>query len=533
MNTQSYHTKLFTQASLNAVFLTAILNFLMHPFVLFGFHFPDLGFLAWIYLVPLALGIHQYSLRHKFILSFFSSMIAHYGMFYWVMTAMQRYGGLNFFQAFGCMTLMFVILSAFFALPFSLASWIGHFVRLPFFLLLPLFMVTHDFVLARLPLQGFPWEIVPYSQGQWLKFFQWVDHSGIFGLGLFIYLINGLIAEAFLLFLHRKHADKMVSRFLVVFVLGLMSLYASFLASQNYEKNKVSRGNITAALIQGNISQDIKWNPYKAQDNLGVYLKLTNMAVKDGAEVVIWPETAYPYSIKYETLKNEKFLDQSRLSAPLLFGAVVSRRLEEEKVLYNSVVYGGKDAGFQGSYFKRHLVPFGEYVPFKKYLGFFSRLTQGVGDFIPGTEDTLFDIKGFQFASLICFEDLFSPNARGLTVQGGDILINHTNDAWYGDSSAQYQHLVFSQFRALENRRYLLRGTNTGLTAVINPRGEVVQELDPFTEGYLSHNIKVDVAPAFYTSVGDTWVFSVTALCFMILLYAVVKCLLGPVKIEF
>lgn len=340
----SYKTKLFTQSSINAVFLTGFLNFLMHPFVLFGYQFPDLGFLAWFYLVPLILGIHRYSLKNKIILCFLSSMIAHYGMFYWLMTAMQKFGGLNFFQSLGAMTIMFFILSLVFALMLSFASWINHLIKIPFFILLPIFMVTRDFLLHHLLFNGFPWEIVPYSQGQWIQFFQWIDHTGIFGLSFFIYLINGLIAEGLLLFIHRKQVDKLVSRYLVVFVLILLSLYGSFLSSQNYEKTKISKGNINIALIQGNIPQDIKWDPYKAQDNLNVYLKLTNTAVKDGADVVIWPETAYPYGIKMNKLKDERFLDKQRLLAPVLFGAVVTERTAKMKKTFNSIIYADTSA---------------------------------------------------------------------------------------------------------------------------------------------------------------------------------------------
>lgn len=528
-----YKTKLFTQSTINAVVLTGFLSFLMHPFVLFGYYFPDMGFLAWFFLVPLILGIHRYNLKNKIILCFLSGMIGHYGTFYWLMTAMQKYGGLNFFQAIAALTVMIMILSLVFALLLSFTCWINHLVKIPFFILLPVFMTTHDFILHFFLFNGFPWGIPPYSQGQWIQFLQWVDYTGIFGLSFFIYLINGLFADGLLLFVHRKQVDKMVSRFLVAFVLILLSLYGSFLSSENYEKTKVSKGSINVALIQGNIPQDIKWDPYKAQDNLNVYLKLTNTAVKDGADVVIWPETSYPYGFKQRKLKEERFLDKTHLSAPIFFGAVVTERRQGQRITYNSVIYADTDAKIASVYRKIHLVPFGEYVPFKEYLSFLSKLTQGVGEFYPGTDYILFDVKGFKFASLICFEDIFPTYARKMSLRDADVLVNVTNDAWYGDSSAQHQHLVFSQFRALENRRVLVRSTNTGMTAIINPRGEVTDSMEPFKAGFLMRNLKIDEAKSYYTEHGDTWVTVMAIFCGLIFLYTVVKCRLGPVKVEF
>jgi len=164
----AYKTKLFTQSSINAIVLTGFLSFLMHPFVLFGYYFPDLGFLAWFFLVPLILGIHRYNLKNKIILCFLCGMIGHYGTYYWLMTAMQQFGGLNFFQSILSLTLMVTILSLVFALMLSFACWANHLIKIPFFLLLPIFMMTRDFILHFFLFGGFPWGIPPYSQGQWI-----------------------------------------------------------------------------------------------------------------------------------------------------------------------------------------------------------------------------------------------------------------------------------------------------------------------------------------------------------------------------
>ncbi len=531
--TTEYKTNLFNQGTINAMCLTGISSFLMHPFVMFGYKFPDLGFLAWFYLVPLLLGMHRYSLKRKLLLCFLTSLIAQYGQLYWLMNAMQVYGGLNFFTAIGTLTLMFVIFGFLFAIFLSFAGWVWHLTKIPLFIILPVFMVAHDWALHYIPFGGYPWAIAPYSQGQWISFFQWVDYTGVLGLGFFIYLVNGLFAEGILLFVHRRQLDKMVSRLLIVVVLVFVSLYLSFLSSQNFEKNKTSKGNLSVALIQGNIPQDVKWDPYKAQDVLNVYLKLTNTAIKDGAELVIWPETSYPYGFRYDKLTREKFLDKEQLLAPILFGAIVGKREGSEQHIYNSVIHAGTDAGMKSVYNKMHLVPFGEYLPAKKLFGFLESLTQGVGEFTEGASYTLFDVYGFKIGSLICVEDIFPDNSQIFSKMGADLLVNYTNDAWYGDTSAQHQHVVYSQFRALENRRYLVRATNTGVTAVINPRGEVIDSFAPFKEGFLLQNLKLDKLESGFVRHGQTWVLWVAGLCAVLVFYTVLKIKLGPVKRRF
>ncbi|MFH1357158.1 MAG: apolipoprotein N-acyltransferase [bacterium] len=535
MPKHKYKTSLFTKTSVNAVILTGILSFLMYPFVVKGYHFPDMGFFVWFFVVPLVIGIHRHKFWHKFILCFLSGIIANYGIYYWLITAMQQFGGLSFPMSFLCLTGQCIILSLLFALFLSMASWINHVTKIPLLILLPLFMTTRDVIAHYFPFNGFPWAIPPYALGEWLPFFQWIDHTGIYGLSFFIYLINGLLAGGFLVFIHRRQVDKMVVRFVVVFVLILLSLYLSFLSNQIYEQNKITKRSLNIALIQGNIAQDKKWNWVFAQDILNTYFKLTNKAVKDGAKLVIWPETAYPFSgLSYPALFEETFLNKERLSTPMLIGAFVDETIQGEKHVFNSIIHIDTYARIRNLYRKTHLVPFGEYLPFKEYIdSFFPSITRVVGELSAGKEYTLFNILDLKVGSLICFEDIFPEPARIFSAKGADILVNYSNDAWYGDSSAQHQHLVFSQFRALENRRFLLRATNTGLTAIITPRGEIFDKLPPFTGSYLLHNIKIDHAQSFYTKHGSDWVFIICGLGLLVFIYAIIKRLTGPVRLEF
>lgn len=523
----------FSKSRFQMILLSAIFFFLMFPTVIFGFKLPDLGFLAWVHLVPLLVVMNKRSFKFKFVSSFFMYFLGFSAAMYWVMIALYQYGGLSLPMSLLAFGLVMMIIALLQSLPLAVCLWIRNFNRLPLFIILPLFLITRDFLIEFYPLGGFPWGVAAYSQGQWLPFFQWVDTVGFFGLSFYIYLVNGLLAEGLISFFYEKQLDKLVSRVLVVFVLVLCSLFSSFLSSRHFEKSKQFVGELQVGLIQANIAQDVKWDRYKASDHLFKYLRLSSFAVKNGAELLIWPETAYPYAFYEYQLEEEQFLDRQEMTVPLLLGAVIYRKTPQRLFQYNSTLLINQEARFVSAYYKMHLVPFGEYLPFAKYLDFLGSLSQNVGTFDEGTDGyKLFPVQGFQFASLICFEDVFfTPsldNARG----GAHVFINFTNDAWYAQSSAQYQHLVFSQFRALENRRPLLRATNTGYTAVISPKGEVIDKSEPFTEAYLLHKLKIENMTSYFTKYGSKWLWPFLIFTGLVFLYTVLKRFLGPVKIS-
>lgn len=529
----NYKSEIFTPLTASGMILSGIFFTLMQPFVLFGLKMPDMGFLAWVYLVPLLMVMHPYNLKKKILIAFLSGCIGHFGMLYWLMNALQQFGQLSFIQAFGLVILLIIIMSLKHALFLGLAMWSGQVARLPLALVLFTFMLGHNDFIHHHVLGGFPWGVPAYSQGEWLRFFQWVDHTGIMGLSAYIYIVNGLLAEGMILTFFKKQIDKLMSRAVVVLVLALLSLYASFLAKQNFEKSKKSYGQMQVALIQGNILQNLKWDPKKAKENLQRYIKMTVQAYKNGAELVIWPETAYPFGLAEESFQSEHFLDQEKIQAPLFTGAMTTQISPDgDKKLFNSVVHVNTDARITGVYHKIHLVPVGEFVPFKSILGKYKKLTYGMGDFTRGEEYSLFKIGDINFGSLICFEDVFYDVAREFAKKGAHVLVNYTNDAWYGQSSALYQHLVYSQFRALENRRTLLRATNTGITAMIGPSGDIIQDLPPFKEGTLLQSLKYEGYDSPFLRLGDSWVSFVEVAASLMLFFALVKWKFGPVKID-
>lgn len=502
------------------VVLTGLFGTLMRPTVLFGVLVPDMGFLAWIFLVPLLLAHERLGEKAVFFSTFLAAFLFYGGSLYWLVFAMKNFGGLGFLESVGVLLLILIIFSSLAALGLRLARTVSRRTGIPYFLALALFLELADMVLFAFPVGGFPWSIPAYSQGHYLNYFQWIDLTGVLGLNLIIYLVNGLVFEVIHYLFKAHQRERALNRAVIIFILTMLSVFGSLQRSRTLEKGPPNAG-MTVALLQGNIAQDMKWNPRLAMSNLQTYEDLTAKAAAQGATLAVWPETAYPLTLDLSDLNRAPLVPAGSLALPVLAGAVSELGSDlEDPLLYNSAFLSGTNARVLALYHKRHLVPFGEYVPGKRFLWFARRLTQSVGDFSPGVEPNVLDHAGLRLGVLICFEDLFPDLARTVVAGGANVLVNITNDAWYGNTSAQYQHLVLSQFRALENRRYLLRATNTGLTAFIDARGEILARLDPFEADLLIHEVHPESRLTFYTRHGSLLPGIVIAFSLALLLWA-------------
>ncbi|MDO8518630.1 MAG: apolipoprotein N-acyltransferase [Deltaproteobacteria bacterium] len=482
-----------------SILLTGILGALMYPTVLAGWHLPDLGFLGWFFLIPL-IGITTGQKPRKIFSRSFAAAFFIYGIsLYWMIPAMVNFGGLGMFAAVFVLLLVVVILSAFFAGAVLGAYRVQGKTGLPLFFLIPLFVTAVDFIRAHGPVGGFPWPMPAYSQGEFLSYFQWVDITGVWGLNFLILSVNVLLAQILLSLKSDRGAS--VNGALVLVLAGLVSLCASIFSQNNWEEEGK---NFRASLLQGNVSQEIKWNSSHARDILENYLRMTAEAKREGASVALWPETAYPYTLDSYDLEGMPIGD-TPLPLPVLMGAVTRYTGLSGDFFHNSALLLNQESGVEGVYHKRHLVPYGEYIPMKKWLKFAEPLTRAVGELIPGSDDEPIPLGEGLLGILICYEDIFPDLARSEALKGANILVNITNDAWYGNTSAQYQHLVFSQMRALENRRTLLRATNTGMSAVIDARGEIISRLKPFGRGIITESVQLYSNKSIYTRAGD-WV---------------------------
>jgi apolipoprotein N-acyltransferase len=240
--------------------------------------------------------------------------------------------------------------------------------------------------------------------------------------------------------------------------------------------------------------------------------------------LIVWPEAATPFFFANDRDFRARLLLLARdVDRPLLFGSPSYTREGDQDIMYNSAFLVGSEATVLGRYDKIHLVPFGEYIPLRRVLVFLDKLVEGIGDFRSGETYTVMAVPQGRFAVLICFEVIFPDLVRHFVRQGAQFLVNITNDAWFGYSPASYQHLSMVVFRAVENRLPIVRAANTGISAVIEPTGELVEQTNLFERTW----IKGRIIPAaglttFYTRWGDLfaygcWVVTVAAMAWGIL----------------
>lgn len=486
--------------------LTIIFNILAYPTVVYGYKLPDLGFLGWFSFVPLFYYLVEKKLTRIFSISFFVSFLFYAGNLYWIAYAIGSYGEIQWSSALGVLTLILVILSLFFSTSISLAYYLFRKCDVPLFLTLPISLVLADYLRTHFPVNGFSWAMIGYSQGEYLSLFQWVDITGIFGLNFFIYLLQGLLTEI-LIGIKVEHKDLVINRsILFILAISISIVFSLFVQNNVAEKFVKKERGVDIGLIQGNVAQSIKWDNLQSKSHIDQFMDLTEKASKEGAELAIWPETAYPYTVDTFYMDKHPLFLKNLLDMPILLGAVTQMPTITEAdgmSIYNSALLLSENQQNMGIYHKRHLVPYGEYIPFKKYLKFAKRFTVAVGDFSPGDMAEPMSFDELKLGLLICYEDIFPQLARESVLKGANVLVNLTNDAWYGNTSAQYQHLVFSQMRALENRRYLLRSTNTGITALISPHGDIINRLPPFVNDYVIVKVYPYEGESFYTKYGD------------------------------
>jgi len=230
-------------------------------------------------------------------------------------------------------------------------------------------------------------------------------------------------------------------------------------------------------------------------------------AAKASPDIVIWPETAVPFS--FEDPTGMDMLGEVARSADtdLMTGIASFTKKDGGYVGRNSAVLVSPEGKIIGRYDKLHLVPFGEYVPLQKLLPFVRKMTTGIGDFVPGEGPDLMGDHGWKFGTAICYEVIFPELVREFPDEGADFLVSITNDAWFGRSAAPYQHFAMAGFRAVENRRTLVRAANTGVTGVIMPNGAVSARTGIFTEGYVIRDIPLVTEKTFYTKYGDVFAY--------------------------
>lgn len=318
---------------------------------------------------------------------------------------------------------------------------------------------------------GFPWLPLAAALTPWPLAIQGVSVIGAYGL-------SGLLAGCGVWLAGPGALPRAVAALTLLLLAG----HGAWALSRPV----VTTGQFNAAMIQGNIDQAAKWDPQSLEQAVGSYIGLSRQVLASRPEVVIWPETALTFFVQEPSALSSmvrRFAAES--GAAVLAGAPGYERRGRDADIFNRA-YLVTGEGLGDFYDKEHLVPFGEYAPFGKGVPILSDLMQGVGAFTPGVKTAPLRHGRLAMGMLICYESIFPELAQARVAAGANVLVNISNDAWFGRSAAPRQHLELAVLRAVEQNRFLLRATNTGITALVDPRGRVSGETALFTEAAAS-----------------------------------------------
>lgn len=489
--------------------------------LLAGLSFPKYGvsFIAWIAYIPLLFAIKiadgRKPVLKSYMYGFVSGFTTNIILLYWVVVAMNKYGNINLFVSIFALILLSAILSALYYGPFTAlikvfrnASISGE------LLFIPVVWVLLEYIRTYL-LSGFPWELLGYSQYRNLALIQISRFTSVYGISFAIMLFNTLVYEIIIWWYDTKSVRTYKYPFLLAKTLIVLLLITGMLVYGDITVNATKKLAATAgkdiniSLIQGNINQNHKWDIAYQNKTMQSYFSLTQQAVDHfPARLVIWPETAVPFFFQSNRRYASEVSDFTRShKIYLLFGSLAYRYTNKGINYFNSAFLMTPDGSIKGQYDKRHLVPFGEYLPLKHIFFFLKKLTANIGNLTPGKKNNLLVFNNVKIGTLICYEIIFPQLSAEDARNGANLLVTITDDAWFGNTSAPYQHLSMSVFRAVEDERFVVRAANTGITAVISPTGKIISSTKLFVPAFINYKIKLINTKTFYTRYGDIFIY--------------------------
>ena len=477
---------------------------------------------CWICLVPFLLALQgrnraglPLTLRQSTALGYLCGCGWFFGNCYWVYQTMYLYGGLPAPAALGILVLFSLYLGLYLAL-FALGY--ACFVRLlgarAALALSPFLWVAVE--LARARITGFPWDLLGYTQVDNAFLLPLARITGVMGLSL-------VVAAGNVLWLWRPKAKGRFAAPVLASLLVVMGIAGSVI------QQPAESATASAVLLQDNlrVGQEATGPRETQPELLAEFTRLTlhpkvARPVVAGAAVagatvspdlVAWPEAPTPFADADPDLRAALGAVAQTEHAPMVVqaeGAGSTRNAGGRYDEYVSASFFLPDGSYAGRYDKMHLVPFGEYTPYKKLFFFAGQLLDQL-ILVPGTHRRVFSTGGHRYGAFICYESIFGDEIREFAEQGADVLVNLSDDGWYGDTSAPWEHLDMARMRAIENGRWLLRDTNTGLTASIDPEGRIVAALPRHVRDAIRVPFGYRTKLTFYTKHGD-WIAWLCAL---------------------
>jgi apolipoprotein N-acyltransferase len=475
--------------------------------LLLALSFPRYGhpLFGWIALAPLlvAVATTRPGPLRAWSLGLASGVVYFAGTVYWTSGVMAQYGGILTPLAALIAGLLVAYLALFPAVFALVVAMIVRRLGSRALLVAPAAWVAAE--LARtLLFGGFPWALVGYSQTSVLPIAQLASLLGVYGLSLVVVLASAALALAAVA---RDRSGLVAVGVVLVIVIGIATWGRARVAGARLTRVGTP---VRVGLVQGDIPQDQKWTPGLEDDILGRYLMLSRRAADRGAQAILWPESSTPFfferSPKTEAIR---LLARERGVWMLLGSDEADRR--DPRVLYNSAFMVRPDGTTAGVYRKVRLVPFGEYVPFRRLLFFAAPLVEAVGEFAPGDAPVMLPLAGRAVSTAICYEVVYPALIREGVLEGSALLTTITNDAWFGRSSAPYQHFEMAALRAVEQGRYLARSANTGISGIVDPYGRVLMASELFTTQVLVGDVRLIDERTTYARIGDVVAYASVA----------------------
>ena len=343
---------------------------------------------------------------------------------------------------------------------------------------------------------GFPWGLLGYTQYSRLPAIQVAELGGVYAVSFVVVCVNAALAGLVMLPLRRAVAGA---------VLGGAVLGATLVFGNSRLAQPWPAGDTLVTVMQPSIEQPLKFDPEHASTTLGIYFALTRRAAADGPSLVVWPETATPSPLARDAALLRSLTGLARsIRAPLVVGSIdVEGGGDRGSVVLRNSAFLLTEQGIQDRYDKMQLVPFGEYVPLSGVIGFVRGWAEFISELEPGTRTVVFPGPPAPFGVVICYEGIFPELVRGFARNGARLIVNITNDAWFGRTSGPPQHLAMYPFRAVEHRTPVVRAANTGISAFIAPTGQITRRLALFERDIMTAGVALRDRTTLYTRFGD------------------------------
>jgi len=490
----------------------------------------DMNLCAWVAFVPLFYAMEGQSLRRVFGYALLQGFVCYVGSLYWVVIALHDFASVPTVLAIMPMLLLAAIMGTYTAV----AIWSGEFTArrlgLPSLLTMPMAWTALEWVRTYFPI-GFPWNLLGYAAYRNVELIQFAEFTGVYGVSALIMFFN--VVAYIVIFQVYSRRIQTVGLGTLTATMALALIFGSWRIHQL--SATAPQGSLKIAMVQGDIPQSLKWDPKFLETSFEIYRMQSAAAAQQGADLIVWPEAAatfffqpddrYPARFADDAAYRQRLLElAARTSAPILFGAPAFGVEDNRVGFYNRAYLVSSKGRVEGWYDKIQLVPFGEYVPLRKLLGgLVNRVVVGFGDMFAGREQTLFEVRRGKLAVLICYESVFPNLARTAVQRGANILMNITNDAWYGKSSAPYQLLAMAAMRSVETKAPMVRVANTGISAVIQSDGTITARTSLFKRTTETEHVYWRQEKTVYVQVGDIFAETCLALTLIGLGIALVR----------